>query len=130
MHYKDKKIEPMKFIQKNNNNKKIIQKVERNNNILNSRLTNNSTLNHYKNIERKKVDKELLTKYNNATFRKENSYCKKINNNNSTSSDIDINLNFNKNDSTSKLNINSQYEEKTNKIDKEKITNFIYIKNY
>ena len=38
MHYKDKKIEPMKFIQKNNNNKKIIQKVERNNNILNSRL--------------------------------------------------------------------------------------------
>ena len=121
VHYKDKKIEPMKFIQKNNNNKKIIQKVERNNNILNSRLTNNSTLNHYKNIERKKVDKELLTKYNNATFRKENSYCKKINNNNSTSSDIDINLNFNKNDSTSKLNINSQYEEKTNKIDKEKI---------
>ena len=121
MHYKDKKIEPMKFIQKNNNNKKIIQKVERNNNILNSRLTNNSTLNHYKNIERKKVDKELLTKYNNATFRKENSYCKKINNNNSTSSDIDINLNFNKNDSTYKLNINSQYEEKTNKIDKEKI---------
>ena len=122
INYKDRKIEPMKFIQKNNNNnKKIIKKVERNNNILKPRLTNNSTLSHYKNIERKnKEEKSGITKYNNNTFKKDNSFFKKVNNN-SMSIDMDINLNLRKNESSSKLNIHVHDEDKINKIEKDKV---------
>ena len=121
LNYKEKKIEPMKFIQKKNNNKKFVNKVERNNNLLKPRLTNNSTLNHYKNIERKnKGEKSVITKYNNNTFKKDSSFFKK-NNNNSMSIDMDVNLKLRKNESSSKLNINVIEGNKINKIEKDKI---------
>ena len=119
--YKEKKIEPMKYIQKNNNNKKILRKVERNNNILKPRLSNNSTLSYYKNIERKnKGEKTVVAKYSNNTFKKDSSFFKKKSNN-SMSIDNDINLNLRKNESSSKLNINDDGKDKNNKIDKDKI---------
>ena len=119
--YKEKKIEPMKYIQKNNNNKKIMRKVERNNNILKPRLSNNSTLSYYKNIERKnKGEKTVVAKYSNNTFKKDSSFFKKKSNN-SMSIDNDINLNLRKNESSSKLNINDDGKDKNNKIDKDKI---------
>ena len=119
--YKEKKIEPMKYIQKNNNNKKIMRKVERNNNILKPRLSNNSTLSHYKIIERKnKGEKTVVAKYSNNTFKKDSSFFKKKSNN-SMSIDNDINLNLRKNESSSKLNINDDGKDKNNKIDKDKI---------
>ena len=119
--YKEKKIEPMKYIQKNNNNKKIMRKVERNNNILKPRLSNNSTLSYYKNIERKnKGEKTVVAKYSNNTFKKDSSFFKKKSNN-SMSIDSDINLNLRKNESSSKLNINDDGKDKNNKIDKDKI---------
>ncbi len=119
--YKEKKIEPMKYIQKNNNNKKIMRKVERNNNILKPRLSNNSTLSYYKNIEKKnKGEKTVVAKYSNNTFKKDSSFFKKKSNN-SMSIDNDINLNLRKNESSSKLNINDDGKDKNNKIDKDKI---------
>ena len=119
--YKEKKIEPIKYIQKNNNNKKILRKVERNNNILKPRLSNNSTLSYYKNIERKnKGEKTVVAKYSNNTFKKDSSFFKKKSNN-SMSIDNDINLNLRKNESSSKLNINDDGKDKNNKIDKDKI---------
>ena len=118
---KEKKIEPMKFIQKNNNNKKTVKKIERNNNMLKPRLSNNSTLKYYKNIEKKnKGEKTGATKYSNNTFKKDISFFKK-NNNNSMSIDNDIKLKLRKNESSSKLDINIHDRNKINKIDKDKI---------
>ena len=112
---KGRKVEPMKFIQKNNNNKNKIKKVERNNNTLKPRLTNNST---FVNLEKtNKGEKSLNKKYNNTTFKKDNSFYKKSKHNNSMSIDMDLNLNNNDNTS-SQLNFNVL---RNNKKEKENI---------
>ena len=112
---RERKVEPMKFIQKNNNNKNKIKKVERNNNTLKPRLTNNST---FVNLEKtNKGEKFLNKKYNNTTFKKDNSFYKKSKHNNSMSIDMDLNLNNNDNTS-SQLNFNVL---RNNKKEKENI---------
>ena len=115
---RERKVEPMKFIQKNNNNKNKIKKVERNNNTLKPRLTNNSTFVNDKYLEKtNKGEKSLNKKYKNTTFKKDNSFYKKSKHNNSMSIDMDLNLNNNDNTS-SQLNFNVL---RNNKKEKEKI---------
>ena len=114
---REKKVEPMKFIQKNNNKNKI-KKIERNNNTFKSRLTNNSTFVNDKNLEKTiKREKSLNKKYKNTTIKKDNSFYKKSKHNNSMSIDMDLNLNNNDN-TTSQLNFNVL---RNNKKEKEKI---------
>ena len=122
IHCKDRKIEPMKFVQKNinsNNNNKI-KKIERNNNVLKQRYTNNSSLLYDKNIRRpNKDDKTLKSKFQNNSFKKDSSFYNKMKHNNSMNN-IDINPTIKDiNSSHLNLNIPIANEEKKNKNEKE-----------
>ena len=116
VHNKEKKIETMKFIQKNkvNNNDNKIKKNMRNSNYgLKHRNTNNSALLNEKNNETSiKGDKMIKAKYKNNSFKKDNSFYKKVNHNNSMDVDMDINLHLNNDNSCANLNYNILNPEK------------------
>ena len=107
---KEKKIEVTKFIQKNkvNNNDNKIKKNMRNSNYgLKHRNTNNSALLNEKNNETSiRGEKIIKTKYKNNSFKKDNSFYKKVNHNNSMDVDMDINLHLNNDNSCTNLNYN------------------------
>ena len=133
IHYKEKKIETLKFIQKgkvNNNNKE--KKIERNsNNILKPRNSNNSTFIYDKNLERNNKGgyKELKSKYKNNSFKKDNSFYLKNNHNNSMKNDMDINMQLNNDKSCTTLNYNIFKDDKIVKNEKDiilSINNHLY----
>lgn len=113
---KEKKIEVMKFIQKNkvNNNDNKIKKNMRNSNYgLKHRNTNNSALLNEKNNETSiRGEKIIKAKYKNNSFKKDNSFYKKVNHNNSMDVDMDINLHLNNDNSCTNLNYNILNAEK------------------
>ena len=124
VHYKDKKTEAMKFIQKNKNDNNNIKKkkIERNNHALKHGNTNNSVLVFDKNLEStNKADKMLNGKYKNNSFKKDNSFFKKSNHNNSMTVEIDLNLKLNNDSSCTNLNKNISIENKNIKKDKEQL---------
>ena len=113
---KEKKIEVTKFIQKNkvNNNDNKIKKNMRNSNYgLKHRNTNNSALLNEKNNETSiRGEKIIKAKYKNNSFKKDNSFYKKVNHNNSMDVDMDINLHLNNDNSCTNLNYNILNAEK------------------
>ena len=113
---KEKKIEVTKFIQKNkvNNNDNKIKKNMRNSNYgLKHRNTNNSALLNEKNNETSiRGEKIIKAKYKNNSFKKDNSFYKKVNHNNSMDVDMDINLHLNNDNSCTNFNYNILNAEK------------------
>ena len=136
-HYKEKKIEAFKFIQKNNINNKD-KKIDKNsNNILKHRNSNISNFIYDKNLEINKKGglRELKNKNKNISFKKDNSFYIKNNQNNSMKSDMDIILKLNNDKSCTNLNYNKKekdiilsidnhlYKGKKRQIDLKKIIN-------
>ena len=124
-HYKEKKIETMKFIQKNKINKndnKIKKKMRNSANVLKHRNTNNSTSLNDKNNEKTNYnDKTLKIKIKNTSLKKDNSFFKKVNHNNSMNTDMEFILHLNNDNSCANLNYNILNEDKNIKNKNEKV---------